>query len=86
MTNVVELKNNFQARVEEEIVRALEGRVHWVSEPFVLMAGSRSSNPNVNIFDVMKKMIREGKMDKTFLPVSTPDGGAEKLPHYRLAR
>jgi hypothetical protein len=86
MTNVVNLLDNIQDRTEEEIIRALEGRVHWVSEPFVMMIGLRHAPPNVCITEVLEKMIREGKINKTYMPIPSPDGGTNKLPHYRLAR
>jgi hypothetical protein len=86
MTNVVKLLDNIQERVEEEIIRALENRVHWVSEPFILLAGERGSTPNVSVFGVIQKMIREGKLNKTYLPASFPNGKTENLPHYRLAK
>jgi len=85
MTEIVSLEDKIVAKIKQDITEAMSNRCgRFVSEPFLHLVASDSTTPNVKFADVLKSMMEEGTIEKSFETGVDRFDRAVHLPQYRL--
>lgn len=83
--NVISLKHSVERNVEDAIIDALSNRGgNWVARHVVENAAERVSIPNLNIMEVIDKMVRTGLLEKSLTKGDDKFNRTYHLPLYRL--
>lgn len=83
--NIVSLTDQVNANTEAAIVEALSDRGgNWVGEFMLYNAADRVATPNVNVGELIRNMVRDDKLEKSFQAVQDKFSTTYQLPLYRL--
>jgi len=79
------MESKIVQKIRTDIIGATQNRCgRWVSESFLHIVGSKNCTPNITFAPILKSLIEEGVLEKSYVPVQGKHNKIIQLPLYRM--